>query len=140
MKIAKRRHPSAFIPTASMGDIAFLLIIFFMVCSNFVKETGIQWTPPDSPSIQTLEQASVSVTIDREGVIYFNGIKVPDAQAVEWGVKSLLQNRTDAKERLVLFRCDRSVSKNVFEPVIESIAKGGGVIAAVGESSSASNP
>ena len=31
------RKISAIIPTASMADIAFLLIIFFMVCSNFAK-------------------------------------------------------------------------------------------------------
>ena len=40
-----------------------------------------------------------------------------------------------AQDRLVVFRCDQGVDKQVFEPVLAAISKAGGVIAAVGEAS-----
>ena len=45
MKI-KRNLPSSDIPTASMADIAFLLIIFFMVTSVFSATKGLDFTLP----------------------------------------------------------------------------------------------
>jgi len=33
----------------------------------------------------------------------------------------------------VVFRCDRAVGREVFEPVLDAITRAGGIIAAVGE-------
>jgi len=41
MRFAKKKEDAASIPTASMADIAFLLILFFMVTTVFRAETGI---------------------------------------------------------------------------------------------------
>ena len=39
------------IPIASMGDIAFLLIIFFMLTSNFIQEAHIRLTPASAADV-----------------------------------------------------------------------------------------
>jgi hypothetical protein len=52
---------------------------------------------------------------------------------VEWGIAALLKDRTSPDQRVVMFRCDKEISREVFEPVLEGIAKGGGLIAAVGD-------
>ncbi len=129
----RRRRPEITVPTASMGDIAFLLTIFFMVCSNFAKEAGIKWTEPIAPQLRVIKESKVSVSIDAEGLIYLQGQPVPDADSVEAGVAALLQRRGDKDERLVMFKCDQAVDKAVFEPVIAAIARAGGVMMAVGE-------
>lgn len=114
-----------------MGDIAFLLIIFFVICSQF-KEVNIN--PPRSlDAVNLKSRPKITVEIDAKGNIYFQGLQVPNAEAIEWGVRSLLEGKTTEKFKMVMFRCDRSVGKDTFEPVIEAIAKGGGLIAAVGE-------
>jgi biopolymer transport protein ExbD len=133
MKMPRRRRPDIAVPTASMGDIAFLLTIFFMVCSNFAKEAGIKWTEPRAPQLRAIKESNVSVSIDAEGIIFLQGQPVPDAGSVEAGVTVLLQRRGDADERLVMFKCDRAVDKAVFEPVIAAIARAGGVMVAIGE-------
>jgi biopolymer transport protein ExbD len=51
MKFKKSREISAYIPTASMADIVFLLIIFFMVASVF----PIDKTQIDLPQTETVE-------------------------------------------------------------------------------------
>jgi len=130
----QRRHRRKIVvPVASMGDIAFLLIIFFMICSNFAKEAGIPVDPPRSPSIDRVKQASTVVAIDAEGKIYFQGRRVSDARSVETEVSELLKNVTSREGRMVLFRCDRAAGKEVFEPVMDAITRAGGVIVAVGE-------
>lgn len=115
-----------------MGDIAFLLIIFFMVCSRFAQEK-VKVQPPKALDADEMKENQVSVTIDEDGRIYFQGREVPGAETVEWGVRSLVEGKTKQQARMVMFRCDRSISKHVFEPVIEAIAKGGGLIAAIGD-------
>ncbi len=49
MRFAKKKEDSAGIPTASMADIAFLLILFFMVTTVFRAETGI---PVKLPAVE----------------------------------------------------------------------------------------
>lgn len=128
----KRRNAIA-PPVASMGDIAFLLIIFFMICSNFAKEANIEAEPPRSPDLELLERSMISVSIDKDGVIYLNGKKVPDSDAVEYGVNALIGDKAEVKQRTVMFKCDYKVDRRIYEPVLDAIATGGGIIAAQGE-------
>jgi biopolymer transport protein ExbD len=47
MELRKRGQKTADIPTASMADIAFLLIIFFLVSTIFSTEMGLQIILPE---------------------------------------------------------------------------------------------
>jgi len=129
----RRRRAKILIPVASMGDIAFLLIIFFMVCSNFAREAGIQYVPPTAAGLGKLKQSPIAVAIDTEGAIYLNGALVSDADQVKVGLQALYEKHPGAAQSPVLFRCDRNVDKEVFEPVLDAIAAAGGLIAAFGE-------
>lgn len=119
-----------------MGDVAFLLIIFFMVCSRFAKDPGQKIDPPTTIDVAKLEDYPIVVVLAADGRIFLQGSKVEGAEAVESGVRQLLEGNTSEKKKTVIFRCDRTVGKNTFEPVLEAIAKGGGRIAAVGIKSS----
>ncbi|MDX1681577.1 MAG: biopolymer transporter ExbD [Phycisphaeraceae bacterium] len=125
----RRRKPIA-VPVASMGDIAFLLIIFFMVCSNFAKEKPVEL--PTAPAIDRLDRTQISVQINEHGTIFINGQAVPDADAVEWGVGSLVTKR-GLEDPIVYFKCDRSVSRATFEPVLDALAAAGVKVASVGQ-------
>jgi len=129
----RKRRKMIPVPVASMGDIAFLLIIFFMVCSRFAKDPGVSIDPPTTIDVNKLDDYPLVVLIDREAQIFFQGRPVDSAAQVEEEVRLLVEGKNEEKARTVLFRCDRSIDKRVFEPVIEAIAKGGGRIAAVGE-------
>ena len=51
MKLRERRRSAAEIPTSSMADIAFLLIIFFMLTAVFATTEGLQFDlPKDDPT------------------------------------------------------------------------------------------
>ena len=46
MAIRRRKKPNLVLPLSSMGDIAFLLIIFFMLASNFMKTGNVDLQRP----------------------------------------------------------------------------------------------
>lgn len=135
MKKRRRRRIRIVVPVASMGDIAFLLIIFFMVCSRFAKDPGVSIDPPTTPEMTKLDDYPIVVLIGPESKIYFQGEPIAGPEQVEEEVHRLVEGKTADKAKTVLFRCDAKVGKHVFEPVIEAIAKGGGRIAAVGDPS-----
>jgi biopolymer transport protein ExbD len=117
-----------------MGDIAFLLIIFFMVCSEASKEKNLRVVLPHSEYVEKHERSvAARVAIDEDGQIYLDGLAVEDAKAVEWGLAAMLAKTVSDDQRHVQFKCDAALSKEAFEPVLQAIATSGGIIDAVGE-------
>jgi len=135
VKIHKARRAAPTVPLASMGDIAFLLTIFFILTSNFAKDDTRNIKPPSASELEQMEKQNVSVSIDADGQMFFNGRPVAAAATIEAGVAGFLAGKKEPKDRMVVFRCDKGVDKQVFEPVLAAISKAGGVIAAVGETS-----
>ena len=64
----KRDRPSDEIPTSSMADIAFLLIIYFMVTTTFTATRGLDFAPPkdddNPPVIEKEESVLIEITDD----------------------------------------------------------------------------
>ena len=46
MNLRNRLRPQAEVPTSSMADIAFLLIVFFMLTAVFATTEGLQFEYP----------------------------------------------------------------------------------------------
>ena len=68
MKIARRVLPAE-IPTSSMADVAFLLIIFFLVASFYSVTRGIQFSLPkhDEAALTAEPEAAVLIEIASTG-------------------------------------------------------------------------
>jgi biopolymer transport protein ExbD len=129
----RRKKRDVAVPVASMGDIAFLLLIFFVLCSNFSQKVSVELTPPKVRELPRMQDPQLSVAISKDGRIFLHNTEVPDAEAVEWGLAALLKDRSQPEQRIIMFKCDQKIEKEVFEPVLEAIAKAGGLIAAGGD-------
>ncbi|MFO7769351.1 MAG: biopolymer transporter ExbD [bacterium] len=55
-KIERSQKTEAVVPTASMADIAFLLLIFFMVTTVFVVYRGIRVERPRAEQVERIEK------------------------------------------------------------------------------------
>ena len=64
------------IPTASMADITFLLIIFFMVSTVFDVSRGIQMRLPATTTQQDIKERTVTISIDATQALFLDGEKV----------------------------------------------------------------
>lgn len=128
----QKKHELPVVPTANLVDIAILLIIFYMACSNFISQSSVKLTAPKAPDLEKLQEPLILVTIDKEGSIRLQGQDMPNAEAVESSVSVLVRDKKD-DQRNVMFRCDAEISRDVFEPVLDAIVNAGGVIVAAGE-------
>ena len=70
MKISRRTLPAE-IPTASMAEVAFLLIIFFLVASFYSVTRGIQFSLPkhDEAALTAEPEAAVLIEIESTGTL-----------------------------------------------------------------------
>ena len=68
MKVHRYRLPAE-IPTASMADIAFLLIIFFMLTAVYSSTRGLEFAfPKDDPTNQNVQpQEAIHIKIEGDG-------------------------------------------------------------------------
>jgi biopolymer transport protein ExbD len=66
MELRKKKRIRYSIPTASMGDVAFLLILFFLVTTVFSKEKGLKMLLPEKKAEEE------KVTVVKENIVTFS--------------------------------------------------------------------
>lgn len=71
MQIRKPGRPESYIPTASMADIAFLLIVFFMVTTNITVDRTRVSLPTSVERTEVPKDAAV-IAIEVNGVVHFS--------------------------------------------------------------------
>jgi len=78
MKIARRNVPAE-IPTASMADVAFLLIIFFLVASFYSVTRGIQFSLPkhDEAALTAEPEAATLIEVAADGALTVDSRPMP---------------------------------------------------------------
>lgn len=123
MKIA-RRALKADIPAMAMGDIAFNLLIFFVILAKSQDDSHLEWSPATARNVQSSGQSIASVLIDRENKLYLNGREV-GVSDLSSRIEKLLGARP-AGERTVLLKVHKETLAQRFEPVIEAISQAGG--------------
>lgn len=119
--IKRRKRPSLVVPTSSMGDIAFLLIIFFMLASNFMKSANVKSTDPESPDVEMQEASQVSVIYDADGRLWLQGVEIGIGELAA-GVQQVVG---DNKQTPVHVRIDKGHAGADFLPVIEALSDAG---------------
>jgi biopolymer transport protein ExbD len=115
----ERKHRvSSDIPSVSMGDIAFLLLIFFMATTIFRFEEGIEVTLPRAETSQTQKKDRVlHVWIDAVGRVCIND-RFVDIGAVEEIVeREILAN----PELVVAFNADDRAPYHAIADVMEEL-------------------
>lgn len=122
--IIPRRQFTATIPTFAMGDIGFLLLIFFVILARVQNDSHIQWTPAQSETLAPSAAARASVAIDSGRKIYLDGRETtPDAIA---GALTAILGDSPEGTRSIHLKVDRDTPAEIFEPVIAAISEAGG--------------
>ena len=125
MKIS-RRPLAANVPSMAMGDIAFNLLIFFVILAKATDDSHLQWDPAETTNVTRAGAAKVSIVIDAESKYYLNGQHVGIAQLAPQ-IEQILGGST-GDDRRVLLKVHRNATANHFEPIIEAVSEAGGTI------------
>jgi len=120
----QRKTVRAEVPAVAMGDIAFNLLIFFVILARAQDDSFLSWQPAQARDLENVGAARVSVLIDTENKLYVNGQEIGVAQLAD-RIREILGD-APAGERNVLVKVDRETTAVRFEPVIEAISEAGG--------------
>lgn len=99
MAIQSRNKRKIDFSMASMSDLVFLLLIFFMLTSTLVAPNAIKLLLPASNS-RTIEQPpKIIISINEELSYFLQGVQV-DEMSLETGLLEMLQGKESASIRL----------------------------------------
>jgi biopolymer transport protein ExbD len=124
MKFEKQQKVGSKVPTASMADIAFLLLIFFMTTTIFKMEDGLPVTLPRAETAQKQQREMISrIWINRMGVVSIND-KLVAVENIEAIIVNMLQEKPNL---IVAFNADDRCPYSVVSDVMEELKKANAV-------------
>lgn len=101
-------------------DMVFILLIFFIVTTTFVEETGVDVDKPQAASASLLEKSSIFLAITAQGQVVYGGQQIP------LGDVRMLVKRMSEKEPLpVIIQVDRNAAAGIVVRVIDEAKLGG---------------
>ncbi len=129
--IKKKGLREAEIPNSSMADIAFLLLLFFLVSTTIDVDTGIgltlpEYIPPEEQEFAPLSKDRMAaILVNADGEVLLNGeiITIPQ---IEEKLKPRIEakiNLPKKKKLVVSIKTDRRTPYNVYIQVLDAVKK-----------------
>jgi biopolymer transport protein ExbD len=116
MKIERRRTRTSEVYTASLNDIMFFLLLFFLIISTMVNPSVIKLLlPKASNAEQTVSKQNINLTVTKDLKYYINDEEV-SFDKIEPRLKNL---KARAKETTVILRADNVISLQHIVDVID---------------------
>ena len=110
MKIERKKSRTAEVYTASLNDIMFFLLLFFLIISTMVTPAAIRVLLPNaSTSEQVVTRKNINLIITKD-LKYFIDDKEIQKGEIESALLSILEKKSENEEMNVLLQADRSLS------------------------------
>ncbi len=118
MKIKHIKGQQVEIPTASTADIAFLLIIFFMVTTVFRSDSGLKIILPEAEAARKIPARNIShLWVSNEGVVAVDDNVIPMEK-----VHSALQIKFQANPNIIVsVQMDKDTPYKILDKVFDEL-------------------
>lgn len=118
MKIKKKLRAPPAIPTSSMADIAFLMIIFFLVSTTMKRDQGLGLTLPGfGQTIKIRKENICNIWINAQEKIALDGKPVSLGE-----IRPILKDKLDKNDKLIVsLKTDKQASYNAMVNVLDEI-------------------
>ena len=115
-------------PSSATGDIAFNLIVFFLVCASVQPDNGRKQTIPRSEEVESKSEnvENIEVLVKRQAVI-INGDPIGPAQ-LGARISALLAGKPRQEDKVVVVKSDKDVAYHHWIAVTTRIEDAGGII------------
>ena len=101
-------------------DIVFILLIFFIVTTVFVEETGVEVEKPEAASALQLDKNSLLIAVTSKGQVVYGGKEI----GVN-GVRAIVRRLTNKEEIPVIVQVDEGANAGLVVRVIDESKLGG---------------
>jgi biopolymer transport protein ExbD len=113
--IRSRRSGAPEINMAPLLDMVFILLIFFLVTTSFVKEAGVDVERPVAKSAETKAATNMIIGIDKDGNVYMQGRRV-DVRSVQPRMKQYVM---ETPKGSVVIAADKQSTTNTLIQVLD---------------------
>lgn len=121
MKLNRRPSEALNIDISPLIDMVFILLIFFMVSTTFVKDMKVELERPGASSASAASDKSIKVFIDAAEKIYIDGNEVRP-----WVIQSIIRDQLAGdQKRPILVVTDKGVSSGKLIEVVDSCRMAG---------------
>jgi biopolymer transport protein ExbD len=101
-------------------DVVFILLIFFIVTTVFIRETGVEVEKPEAVTTQQLENELILLAITPAGEVMYDRSNIGVA-----GVRSTVSALLLIQERPVVIQADRQVTTDLLVRVMDEVKLAG---------------
>lgn len=123
--MARKKHSSveeeAQIDMTPMLDIVFIMLIFFIVTTSFVKPSGLDVNKPKASQSTQKKSANIFIGVSASGVIQMENRQV-DIERVGANVERML---AEAPEAAVLIQADKEAKHGIIVKIMDQVKQAG---------------
>ena len=95
-------------------DCVFILLIFFIVTTTFVEETGIEVDKPQAASAMRLEKTSILIALTGDGEVVYGGREIGIG-----GVQPLVRLMLQKEKVPVIIQADSTAQSGLLVRIID---------------------
>lgn len=121
MRRRRGQEDDAEINITPMLDIVFIMLIFFIVTTSFVKETGIDVSRPTAQTAQNKPKGSILIAVRENGEVWMNKREI-ELRAVRANVE---RAHAENPEGSVVIIADKSSETGVLVEVMDQVKLAG---------------
>lgn len=95
-------------------DCVFILLIFFIVTTTFVEETGVEVDKPQAASASRLEKNSILIALTDKGEVVYGGREIGVS-----GVQPLVKRMLQKEDIPVIIQADTAAVSGLLVRIID---------------------
>ena len=104
-----------------MLDVVFIMLIFFIVTANFVKEAGVEINRPEASTTQQVENASILIAVKDNGEVWMDRRRI-DIRQVRANIERM---RAENPNGAVVVQADSKATIDVAIKVLDAAREAG---------------
>jgi biopolymer transport protein ExbD len=108
------------IDISPLMDCVFILLIFFIVTTTFVEETGVEVDKPQAASAVQLEKTSILIALTNKGEVVYGGREIGLS-----GVRPLVKRMLQKEDVPVIIQADTAAKSGMLVRIIDEAKLGG---------------
>ncbi|MFA5554883.1 MAG: biopolymer transporter ExbD [Phycisphaerae bacterium] len=110
------------IDISPLMDCVFILLIFFIVTTTFVDETGVEVDKPQAASSVRLEKTSILIALTHKGEVVYGGREIGIS-----GVRPLVKRMLQKEDVPVIIQADSAAQSGMLVRLIDEAKLAGAV-------------
>lgn len=107
-------------------DMMFNLLLFYIVTTTFVEETGVKVDKPQAVSAVQMEKNSILIAITAQGQVIYGGREIGVG-----GVRPIVRRMTQKESLPVILQVDQKAAAGLVVRVLDEAKLGGAKVVSI---------